>query len=140
MDTTGLMAFLSRAFGALELARMEVDGRIGHAEMRIGSGIVMMFDAPDGWPATPAFLRLYLEDAQRAFDKALLEGAEPVTNPTHLAFGDKVGRVRDPFGNLWWLQERLEEVDEEEAGRRWNEPRWAEAMRYVQSSIARFRY
>lgn len=98
----------------------------------------MMFDAPDEWPKTPAFIRLYLDDAQRLFDKAVLEGAESVTNPTHLAFGDKVGRVRDPFGNLWWLQERLEEVSEEEAARRWNEPRWAEGTNYVQSSIVRF--
>lgn len=137
-DTAGLMEFLSRAFGAQDLGRVEANGKIGHAEMRIGSGIVMMFDAPDDWPPTPAFIRLYLDDAQAAFDKAVQEGAEPVTNPTHLAFGDKVGRVRDPFGNLWWLQERLEEVSDEEAGRRWNEPRWVQAMDYVQSSIVRF--
>ena len=137
-DTAGLMDFLTRAFGAEDLGRMEVSGRIGHAEMRIGSGVIMMFDAPEEWPLTPAFIRLYLEDAQRAFDTAVREGAEPVTNPTHLAFGDKVGRVRDPFGNLWWLQERLEDVSDEEATRRWNEPRWTQAMDYVQSSILRF--
>lgn len=134
-DTAGLINFLTRAFGAQELGRMEAGGRIGHAEMRIGSGIIMMFDAPDAWPRTPAFIRLYLKDAQDAFDLAVREGAEPVTNPTHLAFGDKVGRVRDPFGNLWWLQERVEEVDEDEATRRWNDPEWAEAMDYVQSSL-----
>ena len=53
-DTAGLMNFLTRAFGAQDLGRMEVAGRIAHAEMRIGSGVVMMFDAPDEWPRTPA--------------------------------------------------------------------------------------
>jgi PhnB protein len=138
-DTAGLMDFLIRAFGAQDMGRMaDESGRIGHAEMIIGNSRVMMFDAPDGWPPTPAFIRLYLQDAQASFDRAVREGAEPVTNPTHLAFGDAVGRVRDPYGNLWWLQQRLEEVSEAEATRRWNEPRWAEAMNYVQSSIIRF--
>lgn len=138
-DTAGLMDFLSRAFDAVETGRMTgPDGRIAHAEMRIGTGMVMMFDAPDGWPPTPAFLRLYLEDAQRSFDKAVAAGATAVTEVTHLAFGDAVGRVRDPFGNLWWLQQRLEEVSEAEAARRWSEKKWAEAMDYVQGSVVRF--
>ena len=138
-DTAGLMDFLARAFDAQDMGRVaDETGRIGHAEMTIGTGRVMMFDAPEGWPPTPAFIRLYLEDAHASFDRAVREGAEPVTRPTHLAFGDAVGRVRDPFGNLWWLQQRLEEVSDEEAGRRWNEPKWAQAMAYVQSGVIRF--
>lgn len=135
-DTAGLMDFLTRAFGAVDLGRVEGPvGRIGHAEMRIGTGVVMMFDAPEGWPPTPAFVRLYLDDAQATFERAIAAGATPVTNVTHLAFGDAVGRVRDPYGNLWWLQQRLEEVSDEEATRRWNEPKWAEAMAYVQGTV-----
>lgn len=138
-DTAGLMDFLTRAFAAQDMGRMvDEAGRIGHAEMIIGTGRIMMFDAPEDWPPTPAFNRLYLQDAQASFDRAVREGAEPVTRPTHLAFGDAVGRVRDPYGNLWWLQQRLEDVSEEEATRRWNEPKWVEAMNYVQSSIIRF--
>ena len=96
-DTAGLMDFLTRAFGAVDLGRVEGPvGRIGHAEMRIGTGVVMMFDAPEGWPPTPAFVRLYLDDAQATFERAIAAGATPVTNVTHLAFGDAVGRVRDP--------------------------------------------
>lgn len=135
-NTAGLMAFLTKAFSAVDLGRVEgPDGRIGHAEMRIGNGVVMMFDAPEGWSPTPAFVRLYLEDAQATFDQAVAAGATPVTNVTHLAFGDAVGRVRDPYGNLWWLQQRLEDVSDDEAARRWNEPRWAEAMAYVQGTL-----
>jgi PhnB protein len=136
-DTAGLMDWLTRAFGAEDLGRVVgPDGRIGHAEMRIGSAIVMLFDAPEDWPPTPAFLRLYLEDADAVFARAVGAGGEAVTQVTHLAFGDRVGRVRDPFGNLWWIQQRVEDLTEEEVGRRWMEPKWAEAMAYVQNSLS----
>ena len=136
-DTAGLMDFLTRAFDAVDLGRVpNPDGSIGHAEMRIGDSVVMMFDAPRNqpWPDTPAFIRLYLPDADAAFARAVKEGATPVTNVTHLAFGDRVGRVRDPYGNLWWLQTRVENVSEDEMNRRWSDPKWADAMAYVQGS------
>jgi PhnB protein len=136
-DTAGLMDFLTRAFDAVDLGRVSnPDGSIGHAEMRIGDSIVMMFDAPRDrpWPETPAFIRLYLPDADASFARAVKEGATAVTNVTHLAFGDRVGRVRDPYGNLWWLQTRVENVSEDEMNRRWSDPKWAEAMAYVQGA------
>lgn len=136
-DTRSLISFLKAAFGADELSRMEnPDGKIGHAELRIGTSIVMAFDAPDGWPETPALLRFYLPDAEASFHQAIAAGAEPITKPTLLAFGDKVGRVRDPFGNIYWLQQRVEAVSEAEMNQRWSEPKWAHAMDYVQSSLA----
>ena len=139
-DTAGLMDFLVRGFGASDLGRLADDrGRIAHAEMRIGTGRLMMFDAPDDWPPTPAFIRLYLEDARAMFDRAVSAGAEPVTEVTHLAFGDAVGRVRDPFGNLWWLQQRLETVTAEEEERRWSDPKWVAAMDYVQGTATRLK-
>ena len=102
--------------------------------MRIGDAMVMMFDVPD-WPRTPSFLRLYVEDADKAFDAAVAAGATPVTRVTHLAFGDRVGRVRDPFGNLYWIQTHVEDLSEDEMNRRWTDPEWAERMAYVQSSL-----
>lgn len=102
--------------------------------MKLGTSIIMCFDNKPDWPATPAFLRLYLPDADASFARALAAGATAVTEVTPLAFGDRVGRVRDPFGNLYWLQTRLEEVSEEELARRWTEPEWAERMAYVQGA------
>ena len=136
-DTAGLMDFLKRAFGAEEITRMADEaGKIGHAEMRIGNAVVMMFDTPgDNWPETPAFLRLFLPDADKAFETAVKAGATPVTNVTHLAFGDRVGRVRDPFGNLYWLQTRVEDLSEAEMNKRWSDPVWAERMAYVTGSL-----
>ncbi len=61
----------------------------------------MMFDAASGWPPTPGFLRLYVDDADEVHDQAAAAGGTLVTEVTHLFFGDRVGRVRDPLGNIW---------------------------------------
>lgn len=139
-DTAGLMDYLTRAFGAEELSRLtDENGVIGHAEMRIGDAILMMFDSPPGWGPTPAFIRLYVEDADQTHRQAVEAGGTSVTQPTHLFFGDKVGRVRDPFGNLWWLQSRVEDVtglSEEELYARMSDPKFAKAMDYVTGALA----
>ncbi|HEX5993236.1 MAG TPA: VOC family protein [Thermomicrobiales bacterium] len=134
-DTAELIKFVTAAFGAEEIARVHnEDGSIGHAEVRIGDSVVMMFDAKSDWPDTPTFLRLYVPDGDAAFRRALEAGATVVTDMTHLFWGDRVGRVRDPLGNLWWIQERVEEVTPEEMERRAGEQRWIDAMAYVQGS------
>ena len=131
-DTAAVIDYMTRAFDAVEIARVVgEDGSIGHAEVRIGDAIVMLFDSRPHWPATPAFLRLYVDDAEATHRKAVEAGGTSVTEVTHLAFGDKVGRVRDPFGNLWWIQTRVEELSEEEIWARWDEPQWKAAMDYV---------
>jgi PhnB protein len=115
----GLIEFVERAFGADEIARVHnQDGTIGHAEFRIGDSVVMGFDATEEWPDTPSFLRLYVEDADEVHRRALEAGATSVTEVTHLFWGDRVGRVRDPFGNLWWIQARAEESLDREFGNR----------------------
>jgi len=132
-DTARAIDFMVAAFGGKEIARVHnEDGSIGHAEVQIGDSVVMAFDAREAWPDTPAFLRLYVEDADAVFAQALQAGATPVTEVTHLFFGDRVGRVRDPLGNLWWIQSRVEEVSVEEMTRRMDDPVWKDAMAYVQ--------
>jgi PhnB protein len=131
-DTARLLDFVARAFGAEELARVELeDGSIGHAEFRVGDCIVMAFDAKPQWPDTPALLRLYVEDADAVHRQAVEAGATSVTEMTELFFGDRVGRVRDPLGNLWWIQSRIEDLDPEEMARRAGEPEHIAAMEYV---------
>ena len=82
----------------------------------------MAFDSPPGSGPTPAFIRLYVEDAEAVHRRAVEAGGTSVAEVTHLFFGDEVGRVRDPFGNLWWIQTHIEDVDEEEMGRRMTDP------------------
>jgi uncharacterized glyoxalase superfamily protein PhnB len=134
-DTAGVIEFVTAAFGAQELARVYgEDGRIGHAECSIGDSVVMLFDARNHWPATPSFLRLYVEDGDTVFRQALNAGATAVTEMTTLFFGDRVGRVRDPFGNIWWIQTRLEDLTMDEMQRRAVQQEYVDAMRYVSNA------
>ena len=135
-DTRRLLEFIKQAFDAEELGRVEVEGgAIGHAEARIGDSIIMMFDSP--FPvATPGLLRLYVEDGDAVFRRAVAAGATVVTRLTELAWGDRVGRLRDPLGNLWWIQERVAEPSPEEAARRFKDPTFAQAMQYLQATLA----
>ncbi|NUO99855.1 MAG: VOC family protein [Nonomuraea sp.] len=134
-DTAGLIDWVEAAFGAEELGRMtDEEGRIGHAEVRIGNAVVMMFDARPDWPPTPGFLRLYVPDADETHRRAVEAGGTSVTEVTHLFFGDRVGRVRDPLGNLWWIQTHIEDVSPEEVERRLGDPVFVKAMEYVQSA------
>jgi PhnB protein len=135
-DTAGLMDFLAAAFDAVDLGGRVVDdeGRIGHAEMRIGDSVVMMFDKPN-WTPTPAFLRLYVPDTELALKNAVAAGGTVVTEPTHMFWGDVVARVADPFGNLYWLHTRIEHVDPDEMTRRLTDPKFIAAMEYVQSAL-----
>ncbi|GAA3601422.1 VOC family protein [Nonomuraea rosea] len=134
-DTAGLIDWLKTAYAAVELGRMtDENGRIGHAEVRIGDAVVMLFDSPPEWPETPAFLRLYVPDADATHRRAVEAGGTSVTEVTHLFFGDRVGRIRDPFGNLWWIQTHLEDVAPEELERRLSDPEFVKAMEYVQSA------
>jgi PhnB protein len=135
-DTRRLLDFMLQAFDAEELGRVEVEGgAIGHAEARIGDSIIMMFDSPFR-VATPGLVRLYVEDSDAVFTRAVAAGATPVTRLTELAWGDRVGRVRDPLGNIWWIQERVEEPTADEVARRFQDPKFTEAMQYVQSTLA----
>jgi len=94
----------------------------------------MMFDAYEDWPDTPSFLRLYVEDGDAVVERALNAGAAPVTRMTGLFFGDRVGRVRDPLGNIWWIQTHVEDVDPVQMAQRSADPAVAQAMRYVEES------
>jgi uncharacterized glyoxalase superfamily protein PhnB len=136
-DAAKFLEFLKHVFAAEELGRiLEADGTtIGHAEARIGNAVVMVFDSHEGWPATPQFLRLYVEDARAVMDRAAASGARVLTRVTPLAFGDQVGRFVDPWGNTWWVQERLEELSYEEMGSRMAQPQYAEAMGYLQQTL-----
>jgi len=137
-DTARLLDFLKHAFGAQELSRMyNADGTITHAEARIGDSVVGAFDTREGWPQTPCFLRLYVEDADAVYQQALAAEAVSVTEMTSLVWGDRGGRVRDPLGNIWWIQTHVENVDQEEMAKRAAEKPSLDAIRYTRESLDR---
>ena len=122
--------FLKDAFGAEEReARFaNEDGTLSHAEVWIGNRVLMMFDAKAAWPDTPSFLMIYVEDCDSVHDRALKAGATEVTRLGDDPFGNRGSRVRDPFGNIWWIQTHIEDVDEAEMMKQMGEQKHIEAM------------
>jgi PhnB protein len=137
-DTDAEVRFLAAVFGAVETpgSRMlDPDGDIGHVEVEIGDSVIMLFDAKPGWPPMPAHLRVYVGDVPAAVEQAVAAGARVVTRPTMLAFGERVARVRDPQGHLWWLHEQVEDVAPSELASRFADPAAQEAMGYVRRTL-----
>ncbi|HET6150878.1 MAG TPA: VOC family protein [Polyangia bacterium] len=133
-----LIGFMEKAFGAEETKGsriLDADGLIGHVEVRVGDSVIMLFDAKPAWPMTASFLRLYVANGEAVYQQALGAGAISVTEPTTLFFGEKVARVRDAWGNIWWIHQRLEEVAPAELERRMKDPTAMKAMMYVQASL-----
>jgi PhnB protein len=130
--------FLKDAFGAVERGRVtNDDGTLGHAEVWVGNRVLMMFDAKPEWPDTPSFLTLYVEDCDAVHQRALRAGATEVTALANNAWGDRGSRIRDPFGNIWWIQTHVEDVAEEEMLRRTGEPAYVEGMRNAEETLDR---
>jgi PhnB protein len=130
--------FLTDVFDAEETIRMLADDgvRVSHAEVRINGAPVMMFDSADGWPPTPAYLRVYVADCAEVLRRAASAGSRIVTEPTEMFFGERVGRFSgDPWGNLWWVHSRLAELSPDEAAARATNPEAVEAMRYVAETL-----
>lgn len=131
-----LLAFLADVFGAVEVGRVDgPDGTIGHAETRIGDDVVMVVDSREGWVATPSFLRVYVDDVAAAVARAAAAGAQVVTRPTALPVGETVARLSDPWGNLWWLHERVEDLEVTEMIHRMSAPAALETMTAFEESL-----
>lgn len=131
--------FLKQAFGAVERGESvpNEDGTIGHAEVWLGDSVMQMFDGKPNWPATPAFFTLYVEDCDATHQRALDAGATEITPLSTSAWGDRGSRIRDPFGNIWWIQTHLEDVDEAEIERRMGEPQYLDGMQIAQDTLDR---
>ncbi len=119
-DGPRALDFYKRAFGAREMARMAgPGGKIMHAEFRIGDSIVMLADempgtsspkAPTTLGGTTGSLFLYVTDVDGAFRKAMDAGCTSIMPPTDMFWGDRFGKLRDPFGNEWGMATHKEDV------------------------------
>lgn len=118
-DVRALITFVKQAFDAVERGLHEgEDGRVMHAEVKIGNSIIMMGEPSEEWPPMPCMLHLYVDDTDAVYNQALEAGATSVREPQDEFYGDRSGGVRDSFGNLWWMATRVEEVSPEELKRR----------------------
>lgn len=135
-DTGAFLDFAAAAFGGEELGRVTTeDGLIGHGEIRIGDTVVLAFDRHVDWPVLPSLLRVFVPDADETFVRAVAAGGHVVTAVADDAFGNRGGRIRDPFGNIWWVLAHVEDVPEDQMWARLQNPRYAEAMRVAQETL-----
>jgi PhnB protein len=104
-DADGLINFLKQVFEASERPEartMDDDGLLLHAELAIGDTTVMLAERKPDWPFTPSLLQVYVADVPATLESARQLGASVVTEPTEF-YGDTFSRVRDSWGNLWWI-------------------------------------
>lgn len=126
-DAARAIEWYRQAFGAEELFRMAdpAGGGVLHAEIRIGDAVVMLCEErPDGnrsplsLGGSPVTIALYVEDADATFDRAVRAGATPTMPVADMFWGDRYGRLRDPFGHEWSVATHREDLTPEEIGRR----------------------
>ncbi len=118
--------FYKRAFGAKELHRMDgPQGKIGHAELKIGDSIIMLADempgtgnrSPESLGGTCGIF-LYVDDVDGVYNQAVTAGAKADQRPADQFWGDRYGKLTDPFGQSWSIATHKEDVPPEEMRKR----------------------
>jgi PhnB protein len=121
------IAFYQTAFGAETAnAHYMPDGKLMHAELKIGSGRLMLADefpsfgslSPKTLGGSPVVLNLYSEDVDTLFERAVKAGAMVTMPLANQFWGDRYGQITDPFGHRWALGQHIEDVSPEEMERR----------------------
>ena len=119
--------YYKKVFGATELMRMDApDGKVGHAELRIGDSVIMLADenvamgnrSAESIGASPVSLHVYLPDVDKTFEKAVSGGAKILKPVEDQFYGDRSGFLRDPFGHLWGIATHKEDVSAQEIEKR----------------------
>jgi PhnB protein len=122
-NATYALEFYQRAFNAGIKTRLEMpDGSIGHAEIVIGDSIIMLsstieeagFYPPEHYGGSPVSLFLYVDDVDTIFSQALGAGATEEQPLTNMFWGDRMGKLQDPFGYRWSVASQVEIVHHEE--------------------------
>ncbi len=115
--------FYTKAFNAKEISRLAgPDGKLMHAEIRIGDSVVMLMDENKQWgalgPATlkgsPVTVHLYVDNADAMYEQAIAAGATSVMHMDDTFWGDRYGVIKDPFGHNWSMATHMRDVSEEE--------------------------
>ena len=118
--------FYKSVFGATEITRMTgPDGKVGHAELKIGDSLIFLADEFPGMNSAPTpgvknacGIFLYLENVDATFNRAVAAGASVEMPLADQFWGDRYGKITDPFGHQWGLAQHVEDVAPEEMNRR----------------------
>ena len=128
-NASDAIAYYKKAFGAEELMRHPMpDGKVGHAELKIGDSILMLadeMDHPDAIAKSPRSLGgvtsglcIYVVDCDTMFNRAVEAGGKVRRPLTNQFYGDRSGTLVDPFGHKWTVATHIEDVSREELVRR----------------------
>ena len=126
-DAAEAIAYYKKAFGAEETVRMDApDGKIGHAELKIGDSHVMLSDPfpqasttpPKELGGTSASIFMYVEDVDAVVQKAVDAGATVTMEVEDQFWGDRFGSITDPFGHIWSIATHVEDLTPEEIDER----------------------
>jgi PhnB protein len=129
-DAARAIDFYKKAFGAQERMRMAMpNGKIGHAEIQVGDSIIMLADEMQGGPVkspqslggTTGGVFLYVDNVDDFFKRAVAAGAQVEAQPENMFWGDRYGRLKDPFGHSWSMGTHVEDVAPEEMSKRMQE-------------------
>ena len=118
--------FYKRAFGATELFRMDHEGKVGHAEIKIGDSPIMLSDehpelgytSPTTLGGSPVSIMIYVDDVDTIFKQAIAAGGEQLKPLQDQFYGDRSGSLKDPFGHVWHVSTHVEDVSPEEMDKR----------------------
>ena len=119
--------FYKTAFGAVELFRMAApDGKVGHAEIKIGDSIIMLADetpgagfrSPESLGGTPVSIMLYVSDVDAVARRAVSAGAKELRAVANQFYGDRSGNFQDPFGHQWTIATHIEDIAPDDMARR----------------------
>ena len=122
-DASAAIDFYRLVFGATERMRMpEPDGRLGHAELEIGTAVVMLSDEfpdrgfrrPKTIGGTPVTMSVYVEHVDDVFARAVQAGATALRPVADQFYGDRTGQFEDPFGHRWSVATRIEDLSPQE--------------------------
>jgi PhnB protein len=126
-NAAAALDFYKRAFGADEVFRVaDPQGKIGHAEIRVGDSAIMLSDefpdmgaqSPEAIGGSPVMLHLYVENVDALVQRAVDAGAKLERPVADQFYGDRGGMVVDPFGHKWWIATHVEDVPPEEVEKR----------------------
>jgi PhnB protein len=126
-NAAAALDFYKQAFGAEECFRMtDPQGKVGHAEIRIGDSSIMLCDefpemggtSPDTLGGSPVMIHLYVEQVDALVDRAVKAGGRLERPVADQFYGDRAGMVVDPFGHKWWIATHVEELAPDEIKKR----------------------
>ena len=130
-DAVRAIEFYKKAFGATEVMRLvdPTNGKIGHAQIQIGASMVMLADefpemgilSPQSLGGSPVSISLFVEDVDARASQAIAAGAKVLGPVADQFWGERSGKFEDPFGHIWLIQARTEEVSPEEMQRRYDD-------------------